>query len=180
MKALSGSGAPTTASVAWDAWCATRGGPSAFASRQRRRLGAMVAHARRRSPFYAELYRGLPGGNPVLERLPAVTKPQLMNRFDDWVTDPAVTRAGVEEFVADLDNIGVDLLGRYVVVTTSGSTGVPTLIDGPDQSVVRTTHDKLQGHVESFAGGTLRRRSFPGDWHRAHKPEESIWRPTTV
>ena len=26
------------------------------------------------------------------------------------------------------DNIGVDLLGRYVVVTTSGSTGVPTLL----------------------------------------------------
>ena len=79
-------------------------------------------------PFYAELYRGLPGGNPVLERLPTVTKPQLMDRFDDWVTDPAVTRAAVEEFVAELDNIGVDFLGRYVVFTTSGSTGVPTLL----------------------------------------------------
>ena len=78
--------------------------------------------------MYAELYRGLPGGTPVLERLPTVTKPQLMSRFDDWVTDPKVTRTGVEEFVAELDNIGVDFLGRYVVVTTSGSTGVPTLL----------------------------------------------------
>jgi phenylacetate-coenzyme A ligase PaaK-like adenylate-forming protein len=63
-----------------------------------------------------------------LERLPTVTKPQLMDRFDEWVTDPAVTRAAVEEFVAELDNIGVDFLGRYVVVTTSGSTGVPALL----------------------------------------------------
>ena len=128
VKALGRSGAPTTASVAWDAWCATRGGPSAVATRQHRRLGALVAHARRRSPFYAGLYRGLPGGSPVLERLPTVTKPQLMDRFDEWVTDPAVTRAAVEEFVAELDNIGVDFLGRYVVVTTSGSTGVPALL----------------------------------------------------
>jgi phenylacetate-coenzyme A ligase PaaK-like adenylate-forming protein len=51
-----------------------------------------------------------------------------MARFDDWVTDPRVTRAGVEQFVADLDNLGQDFLGRYVVFTTSGSTGVPALL----------------------------------------------------
>lgn len=119
---------PTAISVGWDAWCATRGGPSVVAARQHRRLITEVAHARRTSRFYAELYRGLPGGPPVLERLPSVTKPQLMDRFDDWVTDPAVTRAGVEAFVADLGNIGVDFLDRYVIVTTSGSTGVPALL----------------------------------------------------
>jgi phenylacetate-coenzyme A ligase PaaK-like adenylate-forming protein len=51
-----------------------------------------------------------------------------MARFDDWVTDPAVTRAGAERFVANLDNLGRDFLGRYVVFTTSGSTGVPALL----------------------------------------------------
>jgi hypothetical protein len=35
-----------------------------------------------------------------------------MARFDDWVTDQSVTRAGVEQFVADLDNLGRDFLGR--------------------------------------------------------------------
>jgi hypothetical protein len=39
-------------------------------------------------------------------RLPPVTKPELMAHFDDWVTDPRVTRTGVEQFVADLDNLG--------------------------------------------------------------------------
>jgi phenylacetate-CoA ligase len=51
-----------------------------------------------------------------------------MARFDDWMTDPAITRAHVEEFVANLDNLGRDFLGRYVVFTTSGSTGVPALL----------------------------------------------------
>jgi phenylacetate-CoA ligase len=51
-----------------------------------------------------------------------------MARFDEWVTDPRVTRAGVEQFVADLDNLGQDFLGRYVVFTTSGSTGVPAML----------------------------------------------------
>jgi phenylacetate-coenzyme A ligase PaaK-like adenylate-forming protein len=51
-----------------------------------------------------------------------------MARFDDWVTDPSVTRAGVEQFVADLDNLGRDFLDRYVVFTTSGSTGVPAVL----------------------------------------------------
>jgi hypothetical protein len=41
------------------------------------------------------------------------------------VTDSSVTRPGVEQFVADLDNLGRDFLDRYVVFTTSGSTGVP-------------------------------------------------------
>jgi hypothetical protein len=90
-----------------------------------------VRHARRASPFYAERYHEVPPG-PIrpgaFYQLPPVTKPQLMARFDEWVTDPRVTLAGVEQFVADLDNLGQDFLGRYVVFTTSGSTGVPALL----------------------------------------------------
>ena len=120
----------TTAGVAWDAWRATRGGAGAIGARQAARLDALVAHARAASRFYAEHYREMPRG-PVgtrLADLPPTGKPALMERFDDWVTDPAVTRAGVERFVADLDNVGKDFLGRYVVFTTSGSTGVPALL----------------------------------------------------
>jgi hypothetical protein len=120
---------PLTAwSVAWDAWRAKRGGPAAIAARQQARVQALVEYARRASRFYAEHYRAVPAG-PIrveeLDRLPSVTKPELMARFDDWVTDPAVIRVAVEEFVANLDNLGRDFLDRYVVFTTSGSTGVP-------------------------------------------------------
>ena len=107
------------------------GGPAGIAARQAARLEALVQHARRASRFYAEHYRAVSSGPIGLEafyRLPPVTKPELMARFDDWVTDPSVTRAGVEQFVADLDNLGRDFLDRYVVFTTSGSTGVPALL----------------------------------------------------
>jgi phenylacetate-CoA ligase len=132
----------TARSVAWDAWRAKRGGSAAIAARQQARLQALVEHARRASRFYAEHYRAVPSG-PIrleeLDRLPAVAKPELMARFDDWVTDPAVTRAGVEQFVADLDNLGRDFLGRYVVFTTSGSTGVPALLVQDQRAVAVMT-----------------------------------------
>ena len=51
-----------------------------------------------------------------------------MARFDDWVTDPLVTRADVAAFVADPDNIGRDYQGRYVVFITSGSTAEPAML----------------------------------------------------
>lgn len=132
----------TAPSVAWDAWRATRGGPAAIAARQQARLQALVEHARGASRFYADHYRAVPAGPLRLEglyRLPAVTKPELMARFEDWVTDPAVTRAGVEEFVANLDNLGRDFLGRYVVFTTSGSTGVPALLVQDSRAVAVMT-----------------------------------------
>jgi phenylacetate-coenzyme A ligase PaaK-like adenylate-forming protein len=114
--------------VAWDAWRAARGGPPAIAARRAARLDALVRHARSASRFYAEHHRGLPEGPVDLTRLPPVRKPELMARFDDWVTDAAVTRAGVEAFVTDPGRVGEDFLGRYVVYTTSGSTAEPALL----------------------------------------------------
>lgn len=122
---------PGTVGLAWDAWRATRGGARGIVARQSVRLDALVAHARTASPFYAEHYRGVtgrPAGIEGLRHLPPVRKPALMARFDEWGTDPEITRAGVEAFVADPANLGQDFLGRYVVFTTSGSTGVPTLL----------------------------------------------------
>ena len=121
-----------------------------MAVRQQQRLATLVAHARQASRVYAELYADLPPGTTELRRLPPVTKPQLMASFDDWVTDPAVTRAVVEAFVADPGNIGVDLLGRYVVFTTSGSTGVPTLLVQDHRAIAVMT-----GLAYSRTGGLL-------------------------
>jgi phenylacetate-CoA ligase len=52
----------------------------------------------------------------------------MMSHFDDWVSDPAVTRQGVEAFIADPSLIGHDYLNRYVVCTTSGSTGTLAML----------------------------------------------------
>lgn len=114
--------------VAWDAWNATRAGAAWITARQYARLDELVAFARAQSRFYAQQYHDLPDSIPDLRHLPPVTKPDLMARFDEWVTDPAVTYAGLQAFLADRQMIGQDYLGRYVVFTTSGSTGLPTII----------------------------------------------------
>ena len=67
--------------------------------------------------------------------LPPVTKQELMARFDDWVTDPAVTRAGVEAFVADPALVGTPYLGQYFVCTRSGTTGHPGVFVHDPRSV---------------------------------------------
>lgn len=118
--------------VAVDAWRATRGGAPAITRRQQTRLAALVGHTRHHSRFYRELYEPVVAPGPFrlsdLGRLPPVRKAALMGRFDDWVTDPAVTRAAVQSFVADPANVGRDFLGRYVVFTTSGSTAEPAVL----------------------------------------------------
>ncbi len=106
---------------------AKRGGPPALARRRSARLAALVAHARTSSPFYRALYRALPAGDVLFQDLPPVSKPQLMAHFDDWVTDPAITRTGLEAFVADPALVGIRYLGRYFACTSSGTTGHPGL-----------------------------------------------------
>jgi phenylacetate-CoA ligase len=97
--------------------------PEQLEAHQRRRLGELVRHAVASSPFYREHYAGLDPGDPVeLQRLPAVDKATVMERFDDLVCDRRLTLAAVE---AHLDGLTRDELlgGRYRAMATGGSTG---------------------------------------------------------
>ena len=80
-----------------------------------------MTHAGSRSRSHAELCGGLPEAS-ALDPLPVTSKPVLMARFDDWVTDPAVPWAGVEAFLADLDNLGHDYLGADQAPTVGAAT----------------------------------------------------------
>ena len=94
---------------------------------QKKRLRALVKFARERSPFYRELYAGI-GDDPALTDLPPVSKPELMARFDDVLTDRNITMARIDEFTQDPDNIGRMIDGRYLIFKTSGSTGNPAVV----------------------------------------------------
>ena len=94
---------------------------------QQKRLRALVEYAREHSPFYGELYKGL-GNGWTLSDLPPVTKPELMTRFDEVLTDRSVSMARVQAFTQDLDNVGRLLDGKYLVFKTSGSTGHPAVV----------------------------------------------------
>ncbi len=114
------------AHLAWDVWLGGWADAGVLQRAAGRRLRDLLAFARRRSPLYRSLYAQLPaGGAPKLAELPPVSKSLLMRRFDEWATDPEVTRAAVEAFTHDLGRIGQPFLGRYAVWTSSGTTGEP-------------------------------------------------------
>ena len=89
---------------------------------QQERFAQLVGHAVARSRFYRELYRGVDPTRVDPAAFPSVTKAQLMERFDVWVTDPRLRLADLE---AHLEGLASDQLhlGRYRVVASSGSTG---------------------------------------------------------
>jgi len=91
---------------------------------QQQRLHALVNYARENSPYYAELYRNVPE-NWSFSDLPPVNKRELMANFDDWVTDRSIKLADIRAFMQDLDNVGRKFRKRWLVFSTSGSTGNP-------------------------------------------------------
>ncbi|HEY7417280.1 MAG TPA: phenylacetate--CoA ligase family protein [Ktedonobacteraceae bacterium] len=115
-------------SASWEAWKAAREGEAGIAQRQRRRLRTLVRYARAHSAYFATRYHCVPGHLTDVRQLPVITKAEMMAHFDGWVTDPLVTREQVEAFIADPALIGHDYRDRYVVCTTSGSTGTPAIL----------------------------------------------------
>jgi phenylacetate-CoA ligase len=108
---------------------------------QQQKLYELCAFAYRHSPFYTCHYRQAPTPYLDLRELPPVTKPMLMAHFDDWVTDTAVTKAGVDAFIADPALVGRSYQDRYAVCTTSGTTGTPGIF--LQDSDALTIHDLL-------------------------------------
>ena len=94
---------------------------------QKKRLKKLVRYARENSPFYQELYKDLPE-EFSLQDLPSVSKPGMMARFDDVLTDRNVTMDRIDEYTKDLDHVGRMLDGRYLIFKTSGSTGNPATV----------------------------------------------------
>lgn len=91
---------------------------------QRERLAALVAHASSASRFYHAHYGGpIAAADVRLSDLPPVTKAMMMERLDDFVTDPRLTRAALDAHLASLGGDDALFLGRYRVMASSGSSG---------------------------------------------------------
>ena len=110
------------------------------------RLKELVRYAKENSPFFKQLYRDVPD-DFILTDLPTTDKKMLMANWNDWVCDRNLTLEQVNLFMEDKRNVGVMLNGKYLVFTTSGSTGVP-LVAACD----KTTNNVM--------GGISARRSF--------------------
>jgi phenylacetate-CoA ligase len=152
----------------WDARRARKHGPAARAQRQRARLAELVAYARAHSPYYRELYKDLPARVEDPALLPVTDKKQLMTRFDAWATDREVTLEKVRAFIGNPDLIGERFLGKYLVATTSGTTGTPGIFVLDERhlavGVALTAYTLTKwltiGDVIRVLGGGLRRAAL--------------------
>jgi phenylacetate-CoA ligase len=89
------------------------------------RFRRLVVHAQRHSAYYARIIaeRGIDPASCAVSDFPVLTKPELMANFDDIVTDPSITKAGVAEFLSHSTDPAERFLGRYRVMHTSGTSG---------------------------------------------------------
>lgn len=98
---------------------------AALQRRQAQRLARLVDAARNGSALYRERLQGITPGRTPLAHWPVVTKSELMQRFDQWVTDPALRLDALRAFVADPSRVGEAFAGRWQVWESSGSSGEP-------------------------------------------------------
>jgi phenylacetate-CoA ligase len=92
---------------------------------QRDRLRALVGHARERSPFHARRLGGIEIDDlGDLALLPVMTKRELMDHFDEMLTDPRLTRRRIEEHLAASATAPALLLDEYVCLASGGSSGM--------------------------------------------------------
>ena len=109
--------------------------PQHVAQRQRMRLADIVAHARYHSPYYRDLYRGLPERVEDSRVLPVTSKQTLMARFDEWATDRDISINNARAFAETPQTIGERFLGMYTLASTSGTTGHPGIFIIDDRSM---------------------------------------------
>jgi phenylacetate-CoA ligase len=86
---------------------------------QQERLQALTRHARERSPLWRER---IPDGPVRLSDIEPISKTELMESFDELVTDP---RLRLDELLQHLERIDGDelYLDEFRVMTSSGSSG---------------------------------------------------------
>ncbi len=109
------------------------------------RFQNIVQWAKENSPYYSRLYKDI--SLPCkLSELPPVSKSGLMANFNDWITDRQVRLSDLYKYMENLDNIGRKFLGKYLVFTTSGSTGNPLV------SLYDSTANNVMGGINVSRG----------------------------
>ena len=143
-------------------------------------VSQLRAFAYERSPFYQQFHRGLL--DRPLEELPVLTKPELMEHFDDVVTDRRVRLRDVEAHLATVAG-DARFLDRYRVVATSGSTGVRGIFlsDPREWATVIASYNRAQEWA-GVAISPIRRMhlavvSTTTPWHQSARVGASVRNP---
>lgn len=113
--------------IAADVAMASTADAGGLAQRREQRLRRLLARARDRSPYYRRALERRDVEKARLDELPIVRKAELMRRFDEWVTEPAIRLDTLRHFISDASRIAEPYLDRYVVWESSGSSGEPAV-----------------------------------------------------
>jgi phenylacetate-coenzyme A ligase PaaK-like adenylate-forming protein len=95
---------------------------------QQQRLRSLVAWAKAKSPFYAARFQAVNPDRFELAQIPILTKTEMMENFDQFLTDRRLQRVAIERFVSDPHRLGQWYLGRFALSRTSGTEGLQALI----------------------------------------------------
>jgi phenylacetate-CoA ligase len=112
--------------------------PEQLAGYQEHRWRAVAKVAALRTPFYRKRYRGIDLDRAPVSALPPVEKGELMECFDDAVTDSDLRLEEIEHFLptAPPDDT---FRGRFHVLLTSGTTG--------ERGLIVYNRDEWVGHL---------------------------------
>jgi phenylacetate-CoA ligase len=149
-------------------------------SHQTRSLRFLHEHAYTRSPFYRRFHADLP--DRPLQELPVLTKAQVMEHFDELVTDPSLRLPDVEAHLVTLGG-NERFRERYWVATTSGSTGRRGLFlwNFAEWTTVLASYNRSFDWAGSRAGLTHRTKmavvSSSTRWHQSARVGASVQSP---
>ena len=126
------------------------------------RFREMAAFVQQRSPWYRQIIasHGIDITTCTPQDFPVLTTSMVREHFDNIVTDRAITRAGMKKFVEKFPSPRNLYLGRYHVVASSGSSGLPAyyihstdeLVNGMSYGIF---HRKLKPRMRTTFIGIL-------------------------
>jgi len=95
---------------------------------QERRWRALARRAFATSPFYRRHLAGLNLNQCSLDDIPPLTKPMLVEHWDEIVPYPQLNKAALAKYLENPNNWGRLLHGRWMVSMTSGTSGAALAI----------------------------------------------------
>jgi phenylacetate-coenzyme A ligase PaaK-like adenylate-forming protein len=109
----------------WDQSCNARMSREQLEAAQLRKFRRLVAYAQRHSPYYRAIIeqQKIDPARCVPTDFPVLTKTDVIQHFDELVTDRRITRERITEFLAHSTDPAEMFEGRFHVVHTSGTSG---------------------------------------------------------
>lgn len=128
---------------------------------QERRLRDLLRFSREHSKYYREKWKNIDIETCKLQDLPILTKTEMMENFENLVTDPRLKKNEIIDFMTKFENIGKYYLDEFVVSHTSGSQGQAAVVvqhkDGPFHLFAMQV---ARGHAMPKTWGTVFKKLF--------------------